>query len=73
MYDLENLHKRDKRVVTKSQKIFGANSYVCRSYRGKFGRWGLLAPLIMNRVKVKLKTVFHHQQQLVLLVTKLFY
>ena len=44
MYDLENLHKRDKRVVTKSQKIFGANSYVCRSYRGKFGRWGLFGP-----------------------------
>ena len=24
-----------KRVKTKSQKVFGANSYVCRSYSGK--------------------------------------
>ena len=29
---------------------FGANSYVCRSYRGKTGRRGLFAPLILNRV-----------------------
>ena len=44
MYDLEKLQKRDKRIVTKSQKNFGANSYVCRSYREKFGRWGLFGP-----------------------------
>ena len=25
-------------VKTKSQKVLGANSYVCRSYRGKTGR-----------------------------------
>ena len=25
-------------VITKSQKVFGANSYVCRSYRRKTGR-----------------------------------
>ena len=41
-------------VKTKSQKVLGSNSYVCRSYRGKAGRWGLFAPpllSILNRVK----------------------
>ena len=37
-------HTCGKRVKTKSQKVFGVNSYVCRSYRGKTGRgrpfWG---------------------------------
>ena len=32
-----------KRVKTKSQNVFGANSYVCRGYRGKTGR-GHFAP-----------------------------
>ena len=32
------LHQRGKRVKTKSQKIFGANSFGCRSYREKTGR-----------------------------------
>ena len=42
-------------VKTKSQKVLGANSYLCRSYRGKTGRlsgrgafWG---PPILNRVE----------------------
>ena len=33
-YGLEIVHQFAKRVKTKSQKISGANSYVCRSYRG---------------------------------------
>ena len=39
-YKLEILHQCAKRVKTKSQKIFGANSYVCRSYSGKGGSGG---------------------------------
>ena len=51
MYKL--LHHCGKRVKTKSQKVFGANSYVCRSYRGKTGRgMGSFCPPIpiLNRV-----------------------
>ena len=29
-----------KRIKTESQQVLGANSYVCRSYRGKTGRGG---------------------------------
>ena len=45
------LHQPGKRIKTKSQTVFGANSYVCISYRGKTGRGvgGLL--LILNRAK----------------------
>ena len=43
-YKLEILHQSVKKVKTKSQKFWGANSYVCRSYRGKTGRGGLFAP-----------------------------
>ena len=42
MYGLEVLHKCGKMVKTKSQKVLGTNSYVCRSYRRKTGR-GLFA------------------------------
>ena len=49
-YDLEILHKCGKGVETKSQKVLGANSYVCRSYMGKSGRG---FPPILNWVKVK--------------------
>ena len=38
------LHQCDKRFKTKSQKVLGANSYVCRSYRGKIGRGTFLPP-----------------------------
>ena len=48
--DLEILHQCCKRVKTKSQKILGANSCFCRSYRGKAGR-GIFYPPILNRVK----------------------
>ena len=52
MYDLEFLHKCGKRVKTKSQKVFGAKSYVCLSCRGKTD-WGtFLASNILNRIKL---------------------
>ena len=38
-------------VKTKSQKVLGDNSYVCRSYRGKVSKGGLFAP-ILNRVNI---------------------
>ena len=51
-YKLEILQKCGKMVKTKSQKVLQAKSYVCRSYRGKTGKGGLLAlhPAILNRV-----------------------
>ena len=39
MYKLEILHQSVEMVKTKSQKVFGPNSFVCRSYRGKTD-WG---------------------------------
>ena len=52
MHNFEILHHCGKRVNTKSQKVLGTNSYVCRSYRAKTGRGGLFAsPLNLNRVK----------------------
>ena len=36
-YGLAILHQCDKSVKTKSQKVLAANSYVCRTYRGKSG------------------------------------
>ena len=51
-YGLEILHKCGKGVETKSHNVFGANSYVCKSYMGKAGR-GLFVPPILNRGKVK--------------------
>ena len=43
-YKIEILHQCGKRVKTKSQKVLGPNSYVCRSHRGKTGRGGLFGP-----------------------------
>ena len=40
-----------KRVNTKSQKVLGANSCVCRSYRGKTDRGPSGPSSILNRVK----------------------
>ena len=37
-YKLEIVYKSRKKVKTKSQKVLGANFYLCRSYRGKTGR-----------------------------------
>ena len=42
MYKLEILHKCGKKVKTKSQKVLGASSYVCRSYRRKTDSGGPL-------------------------------
>ena len=42
-YELEILDQCGIRVKTKSQKVLGAYSYFCRSYRGKTGREGLFA------------------------------
>ena len=43
-YGLEILHQCGKRVKIKSQKFSGANSYVCRSCRGKTGSESLFEP-----------------------------
>ena len=48
-YVLGILHQCGKKVKTKSQKVLGANSYVCRSYTGKTGRGPFWRP-ILNRV-----------------------
>ena len=37
-YGLEILYQCDKMVRNKSQKVLRTNFYVCRSYRGKYGR-----------------------------------
>ena len=38
MVHLNILHQCGKKVKTTSQKVLGANSNVCRSYRGKTAR-----------------------------------
>ena len=43
-YGLAILYQCEKRVKTKKHKVFWANSYVCRSYRGKTGRGTFLIP-----------------------------
>ena len=63
-YKLEILHQQGKRVKTKSQK---ANSYVCRSYRGKTGRGSVFASPILNRVKEDWLYFLVSIQQLILL------
>ena len=54
MYGLVILCQCRKRVKFKSQKVFVANPYVCRSYRGSTGRGeGLFASFpILNRVNI---------------------
>ena len=50
-------------IKTKSQKVLGANSYVCRSYRGKTSMGGLFAPPpILNRVKHQSHKMVKHTQ-----------
>ena len=44
------LHQCGKRVKTKSQKVFGADSYICRCYRGKTSRWLFWPP---PRIRLK--------------------
>ena len=58
-YKVEILHHCGKRVRTKSQKVLGTNSYICRSYRGKTGRGPFYPPPpILNRVKNMFKVTF---------------
>ena len=48
-----------KGLKLKVRKVLGADFYVCRSYRGKTGRWGFFFPtLILNRVRNKLRHIF---------------
>ena len=42
--DLEIWHQCDKRVNTKTEKVFRVNSYVCRSNRGKTDRGAFCHP-----------------------------
>ena len=56
-YGLEILHQCDERVKTKSQKILGAKSYVCRSYRAKTGKGWMGLPPILNRVNSGIKYI----------------
>ena len=51
-YGLEVLHQCGKRVTTKSQKIFGANFYVCGSYRGNICRGEPFWPHILIVLKI---------------------
>ena len=48
-------------LKTKIQKVLGANSYVCRSYRGKTGRRGLFVPPLPSPIlkRVNFVTMFH--------------
>ena len=45
-YGLEILHQYDKKVETKSQDVFGANSNVWWSYRGETGSKAFLPPVL---------------------------
>ena len=50
-YGLVILYQCGKKIKTKSQTIFGVNSYICRSHRGKTGSGiGLMFPL-QNRIQ----------------------
>ena len=62
---LEILHQCGKRVKTKSQKVLGANSYVCRSYRRKTGTvgGGASPPRILNRVKPTMLLITFRQHR----------
>ena len=44
-YDFEILHQCGKTVKTKGQNVLGANSSVCKSYRGKNCTEGTILPL----------------------------
>ena len=47
-----------KGLKLKVRKVFGDNSYVCRSYKGKTGGGGLFAPSPpnLNRVNIRRET-----------------
>ena len=52
------LHQSVNRIKTKSQKDLEANSYVCRSYRGKTAR-GHFCPSIPDMVKLEAKKLHY--------------
>ena len=54
-HGLDVLHQYGKRIKTKSQKDFGANSYVCKIYRGKNKKpWvALMLPVFFKNLKSK--------------------
>ena len=54
----EILRQCGKRFKTKSQKVFGANSYICISYRGKTDRGNLFVRLPSWIGLIKLKLYF---------------
>ena len=60
-YGLEILHKCGKRIETTGQTVYGAISYVCRSFRGKLVGWSSSPPPhppplpILNRVNSQSK------------------
>ena len=56
---LEILHQCGKKVKTTNVKVLGANSYVCRSYRGKIVWEHLFAFPILNRVNGFFSFKFH--------------
>ena len=58
-YKLEILHLCGERAKTKSQGVLGANSYICRSYRGKTGRGPFYPPPILNKVKQCCRFRYH--------------
>ena len=53
--DLQILHKCGKKVENKGLSVLRANSYVCRSCKGKIGKKSLFAPPppYLNRVKIE--------------------
>ena len=58
-YDVKILHQCGKRVKTTSQKVLGANFYVCRSYRGKTGSAGLFAAHVEWNVILFIQVLFN--------------
>ena len=56
-YKFEILHNYGKRVKIKSQKDFGANFCVCRTYRGKADSTPFCSPSIPNRIKLPISLV----------------
>ena len=59
-YKLEIVCKSRKKVKTKSQKVLGANFYLCRSYRGKTGRGGGRRDFLLPSSWIGLKVNFLH-------------
>ena len=48
MYEFKILEQCGKKLKVKSQKIFWANSYICRSYKVKTWKWTSFAPTTLS-------------------------